>query len=184
MKNTLATKKISDEAVAAKTGKNWQKWFKILDSKKAKDLDHKGIVAVLYKNYKQIGGWWCQMIAVSYEQERGLRKEHEKCDGQFEISVGKTIDSSIGSVFKAWLDPKICAKWLGNQKFTITKSTKDKSIRAKWSDDTRVSVNFCAKGSAKCQVVVQHMKLTEAQVNKTKSFWQKKLDALISMLEC
>lgn len=182
MKSALAAKKISDEAVAAKTGKNWQEWFKILDSKEAKDLDHKGIVDVLYKNYKEIGGWWCQMIAVCYEQERGLRKEYEKCDGSYETSVGKTIDASVQSAFKAWLDKKTCSKWL-DAEFTVTKSTANKSIRIKWNDDTRVSVNFYPKGGAKCQVVVQHMKLKETLVNRTKSYWQEKLKGLKSLLE-
>ncbi|RPI21653.1 MAG: DUF4287 domain-containing protein, partial [Chloroflexota bacterium] len=50
---------MSDEAVKAKTGKDWQTWFEILDGAGAKQMSHKEIVAFLVREY-QVGSWWQQ----------------------------------------------------------------------------------------------------------------------------
>ena len=75
---------ISSEAVKAKTGKTWAQWFALLDKSRAQAMSHKDIVAVL-AGKNGLGPWWRQMVAVAYEQAKGLRDKHEKPDG-FEIS--------------------------------------------------------------------------------------------------
>lgn len=64
--------KISDEAVRARTGKQWGEWFKILDRFNVKENGHKLAARYLFEKYK-LGPWWSQAVAIRYEWERGLR---------------------------------------------------------------------------------------------------------------
>src|SRR5437660_241351 len=72
--------RMSDEAVQSKTGKNWSRWFKHLDAAGAKKMTHQEIAAHLTEKH-DVRPWWTQMIAVTYEQARGLRQVHEKPEG-------------------------------------------------------------------------------------------------------
>jgi uncharacterized protein YndB with AHSA1/START domain len=180
----MATTKprMSDEAVEAKTGKNWSRWFKHLDAAGAKKMSHQEIVAHLSEKHG-VRPWWTQMVAVTYEQARGLRDKHEKPAG-YEISVSRTIEAPVGKAFKAWTDEKTRRKWLPAN-FTIRKSTANKSLRISWEDGkTGLAVAFVSKGKDKTQVVAQHSKLPHAKAAaKMKKFWAKGLDALKAAIE-
>lgn len=177
-----ARPRMSDTAVKAKTGKAWAEWFKVLDAAGARKMTHQEIVAVLSKKHG-VGPWWQQMVAVTYEQARGLRLKHEKPEG-FEISVSRTIEAPVGKAFKAWADEKIRKQWL-SANFTIRKATANKSLRISWEDGkTIVAVAFYPKGTGKCQVVAQHNKLPNANAAaKMKTFWAQALDRLKEILE-
>jgi len=173
--------RMSDEAVEAKTGKSWSRWFKHLDAAGAKKMTHQEIVAHL-RDKHDVRPWWQQMVAVTYEQARGLREIHEKPSG-YEISVSRTIAAPISKGFKAWTDEKTRKRWL-TEKFTIRKSTTNKTIRITWSDGTDVVAGFYPKGEGKCQVVAQHAKLKDAKTGaKMKEFWGDALDRLKDLLE-
>lgn len=173
---------MSDEAVESKTGKNWSRWFKHLDAAGAKKMTHQEIAAHLSDKHG-VRPWWTQMIAVTYEQARGLRDKHEK-PGGYEISVSRTIEAPVGKAFKAWTDEKTRKKWLP-AKFTIRKATANKSLRISWdAGDTSLAVAFYPKGTGKCQVVAQHSKLSDAKAAAMmKTFWAKALDRLKEVLE-
>jgi hypothetical protein len=64
--------KIGDEAVKAKTGKNWKEWYKILDRLDPKTNGHRFAVMELYHKHK-LSAWWSQAVTIHYEWERGLR---------------------------------------------------------------------------------------------------------------
>jgi hypothetical protein len=51
------------------------------------------------------------MVAVTYEQERGLRDKHQKPDG-YEISRSKTITAPIANVYSAWNEKSKGPRWL------------------------------------------------------------------------
>jgi uncharacterized protein YndB with AHSA1/START domain len=178
---------MSDEAVKAKTGKDWAAWFKILDQAGAKKMGHQEIVAVL-SNQHGVGPWWQQMVTVTYEQARGLRAKHEKPAG-YEISVSRTIAAPVTKVYQAWQDDKARAKWLpepGTPELPIVIRTAavNNSMRITWPDKTSVSVNFYAKGAAKSQVVAQHGKLPNAKsAARMKTFWSGALDRLKKQVE-
>jgi uncharacterized protein YndB with AHSA1/START domain len=173
--------RMSDEAVEAKTGKTWSRWFKHLDAAGAKKMTHQEIVAHL-RDKHDVRPWWTQMVAVTYEQARGLREAHEKPSG-YEISVSRTIGASTSKAFKAWTDEKTRKSWLPAN-FAIRKSTTNKSIRITWSDGTDVVAGFYPKGERKCQVVAQHGKLKDAKAGaKMKAFWSSALDRLKELLE-
>jgi Domain of unknown function (DUF4287) len=82
--------RMSDEAVKAKTGKTWKEWFAILDKAGAKKMTHQEIVQLLHTKH-DVGPWWVQMVTVTYEQQSGMRQNHERPDG-FQISVSRTLN--------------------------------------------------------------------------------------------
>lgn len=180
----MATTKprMSDEAVEAKTGKNWSRWFKHLDAVGAKKMSHQEIVAHLNEKHG-VRPWWTQMVAVTYEQARGLRDKHEKPQG-YEISVSRTIGAPIDKAFKAWTHEETRKKWLPSN-LAIRKATANKSLRITWEDGkTSLAVAFYSKGKDKTQVVAQHSKLPGAKAAaKMKEFWAKALDSLKAALE-
>lgn len=173
---------IGSEAVEKATGKSWRQWFAILDEAKATDLTHKEITAVLREKHN-LSMWWSQMITVGYEQERGMRKVYQQPEG-FEISKSKTLPVSPAKAFEAWNDKKAKDKWLGED-ITIRKATPGKSMRITWSDKkTNVDVNFYEKGKNKCQVSVQHTRLSSAaQAERMKKYWAAALTSLAEFLE-
>ena len=179
---TIFKPRMSDEAVEAKTDKNWARWFKHLDAAGAKKMTHQDIAAHLSDKH-DVRPWWTQMIAVTYEQARGLRQVLEK-PGGYEISVSRTIEAPVSKAFKAWTDEKVRSKWLSS-KFTIRKAMANKSLRITWEDGpTSVAAAFVAKGTNKCQVVAQHGKLPDAKAAaKMKEFWREALDRLKNSLE-
>src|SRR2546423_1106822 len=162
--------RMSDEAVEAKTGKNWSRWFKHLDAAGGKKKNHQEIVAHLSEKH-DVRPWWTQMIAVTYEQSRGLREVHEK-PGGYEISVSRTVTAPVGKAYKAWTDEKTRMKWLPAN-LTIRKASPNKSLRITWEDaKTSVAVAFLSKDSGKCQVVAQHSRLADSKAAaKMKKFW-------------
>ena len=174
--------RLSDEAVEAKTGKTWARWLKHLDGAGAKKMSHQEIVAHLSEKHG-MRPWWTQMVAVTYEQARGLRDKHQKPEG-YEISVSRMVEAPADKAFKAWTDEKTRKKWLPAN-FKIRKATTNKSLRISWEDGkTSLSVAFYPKGGDRSQVVAQHSKLPDAKsAAKMKKFWSGALDRLKSLLE-
>ncbi len=81
---------VSDEALAAATGKTWAEWFALLDSEGATGWTHAVIARWLDAHYP-LGGWWAQGVTVGYEQARGIRAPGQRQDGSFAASVTKTL---------------------------------------------------------------------------------------------
>jgi hypothetical protein len=183
MKKPRETKRSTDEAVKAKTGKVWAEWFKILDKAGAKKMPHKEIAAYL-RDEQGVGPWWGQMVAVAYEHERGLRQKFQKCDGEFSASGSRTLTVPLVKAYAAWTDEKLRQRWLPGAKMEITTATPGKSIRAKWDEDTRLSVNFYDKGAGNAQIAVDHMKLASSEeCAKMKAYWFNALNRLEETLE-
>ncbi len=176
--SSSAASQVSDATVKEKTGKDWSAWLKALDAKKAMELNHKAIVALLAKDYPEVSSWWQQMITVTYERARGLRDKHEKSDG-YVAGASKTLPTPLPKLYLAWKDGRLRKKWLGNAAFTVTKATENKSLRLTWNDGSKVDVYLTAKGEDKSMVAVQHEKLKNREaVDKTKAFWKGALERL------
>src|SRR5262245_57434107 len=183
----MATKqkapRMGDEAVQAKTGKNWKEWFAVLDKAGAKKMTHQEIAR--YLSEKQgVPPWWCQMVTVNYEQQTGRRVNHERPDG-FQISVSRTVSVPLAKLYKTFATDKARDAWLGENNLQVRKATPNKSMRVTWTDQkTSLEVNFYPKSKDKSQVVVQHSKLASASAaTKMKSYWTKALDRLRDNLE-
>lgn len=174
---------IGDAAVRAKTGKGWDEWFAVLDAAGGREMDHRQMVAYLSGQHG-VPGWWCQMVTVAYEQERGKRARHQAADG-YQVSGNKTVAAPVAALYGAWEDPQIRRRWLPDPDFTIRKATPCKSMRITWVDGrTNVDVNFYARGGAKSQVSLQHSKLANAdEVERVRAYWREALDRLKAGLE-
>lgn len=172
---------ISSDAVAAKTGKGWDEWFRILDEAGAAALPHRQIAELLGSRHK-VPGWWAQMVAVGYEQARGLREVHQKADG-FEASASRTLPVPVAGLYRQFQDPRLRAKWLGKVKLTVRKANENKSMRITWEDGTNVEINFQVKGEKKSSVQIQHNRLADqSDVQLRKAFWKEALERLSAAL--
>ena len=176
---------MSDEAVAARTGKAWPQWFDLLDQAGAECWNHKQIVAHLREGYG-LGGWWQQMVAVSYEQARGLRDKHEQKDG-YQIQRQRTIHVDVATAWQAWKNEGLRRRWLPEaDRVSLRRERDDKrEVRLDWVDGrTRILLGFRSAGEEKCVVGVQHSKLPDAAAaERSKSDWASRLDALRELLE-
>lgn len=174
---------MSDDAVKAKTGKTWKQWFAILDKAGAKKLSHPEIVKHLNDEHG-VGPWWRQMVTVTYEQSRGLRKQHQGPDG-FQISVSRTVAVPIANLYKAFETEKSRNRWLKEDGLAVRTAMANKSIRGAWNEvKTSLEISFIPKGDDKSQVVVTHSKLPTAKASATmKAFWGKALDRLRASLK-
>jgi phage/plasmid-associated DNA primase len=183
MKKPKETKRSSDRAVKAKTGKVWTEWFAILDKAGAKQWPHKDIAAYLHDT-QGVARWWCQMVAVAYEHERGIRQRFQKCDGAFSASGSRTIAAPLAKAYQAWTDDTLRRRWLPNARMEITTATPGKYVRAKWDGDTRLSVGLYVTPGGKTRVAVDHEKLANSkECEKMKSFWFAALNRLQKTLE-
>lgn len=176
-------KKISDEAVQKSTGKTWKNWFSLLNKAGAKKMEHKDIAQLLYKKYG-LSGWWSQMVTVQYEQEIKGRKKHETASG-FQISKSITLSAPVNKIFNTINSPLKRIEWLNDPAITITKSTKDKSIRGKWSDKkANIEFQLYPQEIIKTQVVVQQSRIKSAkEAEAMKTYWGKQLNNLKRYLE-
>ena len=176
-------KKISGEAVTKSTGKTWKGWFSLLNKAGAKKMEHKQVAKLLHIRYG-LSGWWAQMVTVQYEQEVKGRKKHEMPDG-FQISKSTTLTASVTKTYNMINSPIKRIVWLKDPAITITKSTKDKSIRGKWIDKkANIEFQFYPKGDGKTQLVVQQSKIKTAKEAETmKIYWRKQLNNLKKYLD-
>ena len=171
---------ISSDAVKDKTGRGWAEWIRTLDKEKAHALPHKEIAKLVHGKYA-IPGWWSQMVTVGYEQAKGLREAHQKADG-FAASVSRTVPMAASEVYASLMDAKARKKWAGAAKFEVTKSTENKTLRLRFEDGTRASIELYAKGVSKTQIAVQHEKLgNKAAVTERKAYWSNALDSVIAL---
>jgi uncharacterized protein YndB with AHSA1/START domain len=175
---------ISSEAAMAKTGKSLDDWFALLDKAGAADWPHKDIAAHLHSEFG-CPSWWRQMIAVGYEQARGLRVKNQGGSGDFTANASKTIAVPVEALYKSWTDPDRLTLWLPDSaQMTVRKATPNKSIRITWIDGrSSVDVFFWIKGESKSQVAVQHNKLeTPEEVARWKTYWSEALSRLQASL--
>jgi hypothetical protein len=174
--------RVGDEVLKQRSGKTWAEWFPILDKAGAKKMNHTEISAVLHEKFG-VPGWWCQMIAVGYEHSRGLRKLHESSAG-FSASVSRTLGLGLKPLFAACADDKKRGAWLKGDKLVISTARPEKTVRGAWDGASRLEIRFYAKGKAKTQVVIDHMKLaSSSDVEKMKAYWSENLERLREFAE-
>lgn len=174
---------VGTDAVAKATGKAWDQWLAILDKAGAVAMPHKAIAALLAGRHR-VPPWWSQMVAVGYEQARGLRKPHQKADG-FAASASRTVAAGLDRLYGAWADPALRAVWLGRAPIEVKRATDGKSMRIAWkAGGSSVDVNFYPAGAGRSRVQVEHGKLADEKARAAqKSFWGGALDRLKAMLE-
>jgi hypothetical protein len=174
----MPTTRIDDETVKAKTGRSWHEWFDILENASADKLNHQEIVNLLSRRH-DLNDWWSQMVAKGYEQHTRIHKQYERAE-DYEISVSKTFQFDVKTTYNAWFNDEKRRSWLQESPLKITATTRNRSIRAQWTNgQSRLSIDFYSKEENRSQVVVQHMKLPNPKAAEDmQTFWKEKLDAL------
>ena len=170
-----------DEALRAATGKSWSEWLSLMDAAGAakKAFDHQKIWETVMQGLPESAGWWGQMVAVGYERARGLREKHETCAGDFQATLSKTLPVPLFAAFAAWADKSLRNSWLDAPELDFTKLNAGKNIRARWPNGALLDIRFNATGPDKCQIVVDTMKLADAEaVQQAKAFWQTQFERL------
>lgn len=150
---------MSDEALLAATGKPWAEWLAILDAAGATTLTHPQIVGVLQKEHS-VAPWWCQMVAVGFEQARGMRLPGQRADGTFEVGASATLAAAQQGALDAVIDA--VSSGLGEPPSRISRDVK--FITAKWMTGEKSSILAMANPSAggKTSVSLTHAKLDDA----------------------
>lgn len=174
---------MSDEAVAAKTGRTWEEWVTLLDGEEAAARPHREIARIVREGF-QLSSWWSQTVTVGYERIKGLREIGQRRDGAFEANKSKTLAVPIGKLYRAFSVKKERERWLPEVGIAVRTSARDKSIRWTWPDGTSVHTHFTAKSPEKSQVAVQHTKLpSQEDASRMKAYWSERLNALAELLE-
>lgn len=120
MSEELVINRTRSSAVRAATGRGWEEWLELLDAAGAKELDHKGIVALLTREYPDLSGWWCQQLTVGYEKARGKRVLGETAGG-FEVGVRKTLPIDKEEAWALLVGHP--ERWLGEGDLTFEKGS-------------------------------------------------------------
>jgi uncharacterized protein YndB with AHSA1/START domain len=168
---------VTDDAVAAKTGKTWEQWCKILDNAGARMMEHREIALLLQKQLG-VSRWWSQMVAAGYENERGIRHAGGASAGKrYEVTLSKIVAAPRVTAWAAWHDPATLARWLPDAKFEVSKAVPPKSLDLDWPGETRVAVRFYER-RGRTRVVVSHGKLAESETERVQRYWSAALDEL------
>jgi len=171
---------ISDLAVLARTGKDWDGWFRLLDKEGAQRLEHKAIVRLLWTRHG-IGPWWRQMVAVEYERTRGLRRKHQTANG-FSVSVSRSLRAARPAVFAAAADARQRRRWFPPGEVKVSALTPNKWFHAAWNE-ARLEIGFSDRPSGKTQIVVQLSRLADPDtVERERAAWKNALQLLESQL--
>jgi hypothetical protein len=104
-------KRTGEAGLIKKTGHGYDHWFAVLDTFGAAAKGHTASAAHLAKGHG-VPSWHCQMVAVAYERERGLRAMNQSCAGDFQVNVSKVVPASVAEVVDALRSPRRRTRWL------------------------------------------------------------------------
>lgn len=174
---------VGGEAVLKATGRAWEEWLRVLDRAGARTLPHKDIALMLSRRFG-IAGWWSQMVAVGYEQARGLRQPGPRAGG-FAANASRTVGMPLDKVFAAWSEPAQRSRWLADAPLEMRGATQDKSMRLTWTaGGTPVQVNFHATGPGRSRVRIEQGRLPDlGSATRQKAYWADALERLKALLE-
>ena len=169
---------MSDDAVKAKTGRDWGEWVRVLDAIGAATMSHRDIARRVHDEFGA-GDWWGQTVTVGYERIRGLRAIGQRRTGSWEAAKSRTYPVPLAALYAAWADARKRVRWLPGVKLSVRKATPERSMRITWDDGSSVELWFTSKGASKSTVQLQHTKLaSKDDATQRKAYWGERLDAL------
>jgi hypothetical protein len=173
---------MSDTSVQAKTGKTWAEWVAVLDAAGAATMVHRDIAEYLHDR-EGVADWWSQMVTVGYERIRGLREAGQRRDGAYEVNKSKTFSVPVATLYRAFADARVRARWLPRVALTVRTATQAKSMRITWPDGSNLQLYFLTKDTGRSAVAVQHGKLASRDdADRMRAFWTDRLQALDAVL--
>jgi hypothetical protein len=187
---------ISDAKFAERTGHRLDYWFEVLDRFGAVDKGHTAAARHL-SDAHGVKGWYAQGITVAYERARGLRAVNQRCDGEYEVSVSKTIGADARTVIAVLRDRaqqrtlaeadgelvQALRTALGSHasKGFVVRPDGLGRFRYKWKDST-VQLYLVPK-QGKVSFVATNTKLAgSAMVEERRAQWRAVLNALATMV--
>jgi hypothetical protein len=171
---------MSEDAVLAKTGRNWREWVALLDAAQCATKPHREIAQ--YVSSLGTPPWWSQSVTVGYERIRGLRAIGQRRGGGYEASKSRTFAVPVTALYKAFSTARLRTQWLPDE-VEVRSSSANKRMRLRMADDTVVEINFMEKTPEKSAVAIQHTKLPDrAAVDEKKAWWSERFDALARTL--
>lgn len=173
----------SNALVVERTGRPWREWYLLLQSWGARDRTHTEIARWL-RDEQGVSGWWSQELTYRYELASGRRQPGQRPEG-FQISVSKTVDAPVATLYAAVVDRRRRTRWLPDVSMRQRTATAEKTARFDWDGGaTRLVTYFEAKGNAKSTITVMHEKLPDANAAaQMKAYWRERLGALKRVLE-
>lgn len=169
---------MSNEAVQRRTGRTWPEWATWLDERKAYEWEHPKIASHLDEAF-DFGGWWAQMVTVSYERFRGLRDVGQRRDGGYDANRSRTIPVSLARLYEAFTTDEARAGWIGETDVSIHRQTLERSMRGRTAEGHLVAFYFTEKGPEKSSVSVQVGGLPDREMMEAeKAVWGERLDRL------
>ncbi|MFC4058552.1 DUF4287 domain-containing protein [Planomonospora corallina] len=174
---------VSDDAMAARTGRPRDDWFALLDAWGAAERPHGEIARWLVEEHG-VAGWWAQSVTVAYEQARGLRMPGQRRGGDFSVGASKTIAVPAERVTEAFTDDDLRSRWLPDAPFEVRTSRPGRSVTAGWEGRAAISVHLTAVDPARTRVSLQHGKLPDAaSAAEMKAYWRERVAELKRILE-
>ena len=190
--------------VKSATGKAWDEWFSILDSRGGVAQGRRAIGEFLYKECK-LDPWWCATINVEYEAARGVVEKDGRPKG-FMICVTKTIASPVEKAYEAWATSDALNQWFSKTNNAevsdggrysnadgdtgvFKRVRKNKDLRFTWENlahnsPTLVDVVFQDKGKGKTGVMITHDRIqNREEADGLREGWARALDRLKALLE-
>ena len=171
----MATKPSAFRSIETATNKQWNEWVELLDRAGARDLDHKVIAELVFRELDgkvDSAGWWAQGVTVAYEQAIGRRMPGQNADGSYETTVTKTLAGTKEDVFALWSEAYGAAEEFNAQSISNIR-TSDTPVRLYWrcdvEDGSKVSVATEMKGDNRAMISVTHTRL---QSTEAKDIWQ------------
>ena len=169
-------------AIEKATGKSWADWLAFLETINAKDLPHKEIAQRVHED-GGVSGWWSQGITVAYEQHIGRRQPGQDCNGEFTVSVSKTLAGTMNKALKQWLalvaDRHEFSDIPISRPGEVSRTDKWRYWRCGLADGSRVNANIYQKEPGKVSIGLEHDKLESSeQVEHWRAFWKELLASL------
>jgi hypothetical protein len=190
---------LSDAATRKKTGHGLDHWFAVLDRFGGVEKGHTASARHLAVDHG-VPGWHAQGITVAYERARGVRAANQRCDGEYEVSVSKTIAAKTADAIDALANPRAALHWArgldaslvraltagltgAGAKGIVVRADGQARFRYKWAA-TQIEGYLYPKPGGKVSVVVTNSKLaTAAMVEERRALWRATLTALAAATE-
>jgi hypothetical protein len=172
---------MTDEAVAARTGKTWGEWFAILDEAGGASLNRAGVTGVLAEH--GVNAVFRQMVAAAYERRQGGKTTAPK-PGNFAVSVSRTVSATLLAAYGAWERPTRRKRFL-DEEISFANRTDGKTLRFGWkADASRVAIAFVPRSKTRTHVTIEHEKLkTKADATRMETYWTEALDRMQALVE-
>ena len=175
------------------TERAWTAWVEELDAAGARELGHGAIAehvqAQLAESRADLEnpGWWAQAVTVAYEQHIGRRQPGQNCDGEWRVTISRTLPGSIDEAFERWLEfvdgrsAFADIPWNGRP-VVGDREGRWRRWRVDLADGSRVNLDIDAKvpsareaeaGVVKARLSVTHGRLPDGDAVEVRRVWWK-----------